>query len=548
MSTIRATYIQHGSSAVPNITLNASGEVILASGIISSGTFSFTSGTASAPGIAVSGDADTGIYSPAANKIAVTTNGTERLIVDDTGKVGLGTSNPDRKLEVVDTAGSLTYPIAVSNFTDPATDVGAAIAFHLTTGGNERGYIGCRFTSNSAAGGTYFAFAPNDGSTGNVERMRITATGQVGIGTTSPVNIGAGYTGLTINGSSGGTLYMQGGGTSGGRLLASNTDFYIGTVQASGSVIFQRQDGSYESARIDSSGRLLVGTSSARNYTGLGTAQLQLEGNDYPTASFGLTNNLNNVDGSYIVLNKTRGGSAGSQTVVQANDKLGSFWFQGADGTKGVTGATIDAFVDGTPGANDMPGRLVFSTTADGASSPTERMRISRGGTAGFFCDTSFDVINLATSETAGTARWFIYAMYGASAINTGTQSFGVYTNGNVVNTNNSYGSLSDIKLKENIVDANSQWDDLKALQVRNYNFKEGQTHTQIGLIAQEVELVSPGLVSESPDLDEDGNDLGTVTKSVNYSVLYMKAVKALQEAIERIEVLEAKVNSLEGN
>jgi hypothetical protein len=104
------------------------------------------------------------------------------------------------------------------------------------------------------------------------------------------------------------------------------------------------------------------------------------------------------------------------------------------------------------------------------------------------------------------------------------------------VNTNNSYGAISDIKLKENIVDASSQWDDLKALQVRKYNFKEGQTHTQIGLVAQEVELVSPGLVSESPDRDADGNDLGTVTKSVNYSVLYMKAVKALQEAMERIE------------
>ena len=126
------------------------------------------------------------------------------------------------------------------------------------------------------------------------------------------------------------------------------------------------------------------------------------------------------------------------------------------------------------------------------------------------------------------------------------TSSFFVYTNGNVVNTNNSYGAISDIKLKENISDANSQWDDLKALQVRKYNFKEGQTHTQIGLVAQEVELVSPGLVSESPDRDEDGNDLGTVTKSVNYSVLYMKAVKALQEAMERIETLEAKVAALE--
>jgi hypothetical protein len=117
---------------------------------------------------------------------------------------------------------------------------------------------------------------------------------------------------------------------------------------------------------------------------------------------------------------------------------------------------------------------------------------------------------------------------------------------GNVENINNSYGAISDVKLKENIVDSNSQWNDLKALRVRNYNFKEGQTHTQIGLVAQEVELISPGLVSESPDRDEDGNDLGTVTKSVNYSVLYMKAVKALQEAMDRIETLEAKVAALE--
>jgi hypothetical protein len=121
-----------------------------------------------------------------------------------------------------------------------------------------------------------------------------------------------------------------------------------------------------------------------------------------------------------------------------------------------------------------------------------------------------------------------------------------VYTNGDVQNTNNSYGAFSDLKLKENIVDALSQWDDIKALQVRKYNFKKGQTHTQIGLIAQEVELVAPGLVTEAPDRDAEGNDLGTVTKSVNYSVLYMKAVKALQEAIERIETLEAKVAALE--
>jgi hypothetical protein len=191
-----------------------------------------------------------------------------------------------------------------------------------------------------------------------------------------------------------------------------------------------------------------------------------------------------------------------------------------------------------------MPGRLVFSTTADGASTPTERMRIDSGGTHQMYGmnDTLFS----RTNRGAGTSYVTFAGIHSSTGPGTGTPSCFIYSNGNIQNTNNSYGAISDIKLKENIVDANSQWDDLKALQVRNYNFKEGQTHTQIGLVAQEVELVSPGLVSESPDRDEDGNDLGTVTKSVNYSVLYMKAVKALQEAMERIETLEAKVAALE--
>jgi hypothetical protein len=134
------------------------------------------------------------------------------------------------------------------------------------------------------------------------------------------------------------------------------------------------------------------------------------------------------------------------------------------------------------------------------------------------------------------------YNSYQLSCYHTPTTStvFAVLDNGNVKNTNNSYGAISDVKLKENIVDANSQWKDIKHLQIRNYNLKEGQTHKQIGVIAQEIELISPGLVNEIPDRDKEGNVLSTVTKTVNYSVLYMKAVKALQEAIERIETLES--------
>jgi len=133
---------------------------------------------------------------------------------------------------------------------------------------------------------------------------------------------------------------------------------------------------------------------------------------------------------------------------------------------------------------------------------------------------------------------------YGNNNIN-----FMVYTNGNVVNTNNSYGAISDEKLKENIVDAASQWGDIKALTVRKYSMKSDNLDApnMLGVIAQEVEAAGMGgLVFESPDKDDDLNDLGTVTKQVNYSILYMKAVKALQEAMDRIETLEAKVTALE--
>jgi hypothetical protein len=124
-----------------------------------------------------------------------------------------------------------------------------------------------------------------------------------------------------------------------------------------------------------------------------------------------------------------------------------------------------------------------------------------------------------------------------------------VLSNGNVVNTNNSYGAISDVKLKENIIDASSQWDDIKNLTVRKYSMKADSLDApnMLGVIAQEVEAAGMGgLVYESPDQDAEMNDLGTVTKQVNYSILYMKAVKALQEAMTRIETLEAQNASFE--
>ena len=124
-------------------------------------------------------------------------------------------------------------------------------------------------------------------------------------------------------------------------------------------------------------------------------------------------------------------------------------------------------------------------------------------------------------------------------------QKMAVRDSGNLVNANNSYGSLSDSRLKENIVDAASQWDDIKALQVRKYN-RLGETQKELGVIAQELEASGMGgLVEEGEYFDAVNNPNEETRKSVKYSVLYMKAIKALQEAMTRIETLETEMTAL---
>ena len=162
--------------------------------------------------------------------------------------------------------------------------------------------------------------------------------------------------------------------------------------------------------------------------------------------------------------------------------------------------------------------------------------------------------IGIRSQNVSNSVIEAFFVAHSSTNHNNGTIVYSNYLNGNVANANNSYGQLSDERLKENIVDATSQWDDIKALQVRKYNFRDGngyETHTQIGLVAQEAETVCPGLVKETPVkegqtvLDGEGNQLES-TKQVVSSVLYMKAVKALQEAMTRIETLETQHASLE--
>ena len=133
--------------------------------------------------------------------------------------------------------------------------------------------------------------------------------------------------------------------------------------------------------KVASGSKVLIGGGSSRDVGGNGENALQVEGTDFPTSSMSLTCNANGTTAPTLRFAKTRGASLGSNTVVQNNDELGVIVFAGADGTDVATqGAVIIAAVDGTPGGNDLPTRLVFQTTGDGASSTTERMRITQSG------------------------------------------------------------------------------------------------------------------------------------------------------------------------
>jgi hypothetical protein len=175
------------------------------------------------------------------------------------------------------------------------------------------------------------------------------------------------------------------GSTSDGYLeLQVTTDLhYLRAVKSGGGVPLGFEVNSVERARIDTSGRLLVGTSSTGSTltktvevhsAGTSTNQPALQVYSYPGTG-------NAVNTGYFEFYRSRGSTVGTNTIVASGDRLGMVRFNGANGTGYDSAAEIYAEVDGTPGASgDMPGRLVFATTADGAGIPTERARLTSTG------------------------------------------------------------------------------------------------------------------------------------------------------------------------
>ena len=236
--------------------------------------------------------------------------------------------------------------------------------------------------------------------------------------------------------------------------------------------------------------------------------------------------------------------------------------------TNSVTGsASGDGFLVGIDSLEAIVWNLENSNIKF-ATNNTERMRIDSSGqlllgiTTNYFGErltvynsaataapvaffynpsgSSTGTILYTQSETAASTSWKILSGRATG----GSERVVIYGNGNIQNANNSYGAISDIKLKENIVDATPKLDDLMQVKVRNYNLKTEPEHKQIGVVAQELEEIFPSMIEEAPDRDAEGNDLGTNTKAVKYSVFVPILIKAIQELKAELDAVKAKVGA----
>jgi hypothetical protein len=523
-------------------------------------------------------------------RFVVTTEGTERLRVTNTGLVGIGTAAPssllslgdavaDQKLLVYDNSGSTAkygfgiqagefrsfYPSDAratfgtvstadgSTFSEkvridssgrvgigtstPATvvDIEASADAYITIQpGTTDGNVGLLINNSAGTQKGVILYDTDDNymllSTENTERMRIDSAGRLGIGTTNPQRKLV----VSEGGAQGFEFYP--GDAGGGNTLNHynrNTSNFVNVTTTADQHIWARAEG--EKARIDSSGRLLVGTS-----TNIGSQNIQI---GTAQGTLGLYKFANNDDGGELTFATSRNGTVGSQTIVNNGDFLGRMFFRGSDGSAFIRGAEIACRVDGTPGANDMPGRLSFSTTADGASSPTERMRITQGGHVLIGCT------SLPNSSIKGAGFYITNTdtEYLSSINTTASKTHVIFYNPNgtvgTIATSGSataYNTSSDYRLKENVTPVSDGITRLQQLKPSRFNFIVDPDKTVDGFLAHEVQTIVPEAITGEKDaVDDEGNP---IYQGIDQSKLVPLLTAALQEAIAKIETLEGMI------
>ena len=288
------------------------------------------------------------------------------------------------------------------------------------------------------------------------------------------------------------------------------------------------------------------------------------------------------------------------QSSVEAEADLLVLESSGGGGLSIYTGNSHEAKINFGDNGNDNQGQIIYHHNGDSMRFNTdnnERMRIDSVGKVGIgetspasklhLKNTTNDINLVKLINAHGqNGQYGLQISFDVARDNNSQHSivfddasavrFKVWSDGDVVNHDNSYGSTSDERIKQDIRDSNSQWNDIKAVKVRNFKKKDDvrqygeNAWEQIGVVAQELETVSPKLIKNSDPTPSDilsdssfgtlyqegdeipeGKNIGDVkeikeqVKKVSYSVLYMKSIKALQEAMNRIETLETEMTAL---
>ena len=520
------------------------------------------------------------------NALLFATNSAEQMRLTSTG-LGIGTSSPAVKLDVsgytnvtnasAALSGTAKGSLRLYDTSAMASGVGAGVAFlgkattgsdTYTTAGSVQAYK-VNGTSGNDAFGLQFTTRANGSGCATV--MTLDDSGNLGLGVTpssgwqntikalqlvngSQIAFSGGYGALQTNAYYDGTNYRYIIGDWAARYqhFAGQHQFFTAPSGTAGGTISFTQ-----AMTLDASGNLGVGVTSP------------LSRLDVREANRANSTNIANI-GVYT-------------TTAQAANVGGTISLGGLfDGANYAPFASIRGGKENSTSGN-YDGYLAFQTILNG-NTLAERARITSGGD--FYVNTTaaggkvYVVSDLTannglrvdvpasftsncialTSATAAGTGWFF--IVGDSS--GGSNRFQIRGDGNMYNTNGTYGTISDERLKQDIVDAPSQWNDIKAIRFRKYRMKEDveanpDAPELLGVVAQELEQTSPGLVDEQIKMktvavtDDEGNvtqqqqPTGETTKTVKTSVLLMKAAVALQEAMARIEKLEAEVAALKG-
>lgn len=389
-------------------------------------------------------------------------------------------------------------------------------------GQNVYGNAGNKYISTAAAslyaqgGGAHYWYTAPSGTAGNAisftQAMTLDASGNLGVGQT-PTAYGATVRNVEayIAGASGFTLVSAASASVKTEITASEGSLLgqVGT-RTNHPLVLKTND--TERARIDSSGNFGIGTSSP-------LGKMTVRG----LSGYNLTIGAVGTDAR---IDATNDNGSGSVDFVLSGSSL-------KFNTSGTERARIDSsgnLLVGTT-TNTLDGKLFVESTKG------TQVAVTHNNSAG--------QVFFSNGVAAAGTGWRHFN--GVSSNNT-VQNIIIYGNGNIQNANNSYGAISDAKLKENIVDATPKLEKLQQVRVVNYNLKgDYEQHKQLGVIAQELEQIFPGMVEETPDRDAEGNDLGTTTKSVKYSVFVPMLIKAIQEQQAIIEQLKSDVAALKG-